>query len=350
MSFIFTYSRDALSVFINGVPRTVDSSHPKWEEIFQIVTGAVAGTEQDLITLLDFKNDVAQKIAAHSGKIFGRVSVGFESIMLDGKPMHNELTKRMLEMIQKGFDIAPMARFMDKLYSNPSHTAVNELFLWLESSNLPIVENGNFLAYKKVRDDYGSFHDGGKTMNKIGTIVEMPRNEVDDNRDRTCSNGLHFCSWSYLPNFYGSQGRVVILEIDPADVVSIPSDYNNAKGRAWRYLVRGEIDQEEAKFAFPSPVAAVSDYDDQWGYDEDEDEEQSPLDALIEKYGLVFDESGRCYNLHIDTDDWESDIFVQTSGEDGEAYTTAWTNIVFGVVMQAFYDEYMEFLYAVVID
>jgi hypothetical protein len=71
----------------------------------------------------------------------------------------------------------------------------------------------------------------------------MPRNQVDDNKDNTCSAGLHFCSFDYLKSFGGS--RIMILKINPADVVSIPSDYNQQKGRTWRYTVIGEVPAEE---------------------------------------------------------------------------------------------------------
>jgi hypothetical protein len=93
--------------------------------------------------------------------------------------------------------------------------------------------------------------------NSVGKIVEMERNEVDDNKDQTCSTGLHFCSQDYLPHFgNGYDSRVVILKINPADVVSIPSDYNNAKGRACRYEVVGEIGNDGDKIdnAFNKPV------------------------------------------------------------------------------------------------
>jgi hypothetical protein len=85
----------------------------------------------------------------------------------------------------------------------------------------------------------------------------MERNQVDDDKDRTCSTGLHFCSQDYLPSFGSAQGnRVVIVKINPADVVSIPSDYNNAKGRACRYEVVGEIGNTGDKIegAFNRPV------------------------------------------------------------------------------------------------
>jgi hypothetical protein len=41
-------------------------------------------------------------------------------------------------------------------------------------------------------------------------------------------------------NSFGGE-RIVILKINPRDVVSIPTDYNNSKGRACRYEIIGEL-------------------------------------------------------------------------------------------------------------
>ena len=79
----------------------------------------------------------------------------------------------------------------------------------------------------------------------------MERNAVDDDKDRTCSAGLHFCSKDYLNHFGGE--RIMILKINPRDVVSIPSDYNDSKGRACRYEVIGELGDNPEK-AFTQPV------------------------------------------------------------------------------------------------
>jgi len=106
------------------------------------------------------------------------------------------------------------------------------------------------LAYKKVRDNFMDVH-SGTMLNAPGCIVEMERNKVDDDKNNTCSTGLHFCAESYLRSFGGE--RTVIVKINPADVVSIPSDYNDAKGRACRYEVIGELGVE-AEEAFTSPV------------------------------------------------------------------------------------------------
>lgn len=142
-------------------------------------------------------------------------------------------------MYKEGFDIDPLVAFLHNLYENPSNNAINELYGFLEAGNLPITSDGHFLAYKKVNDNYTDCHTG-KIDNSVGQVVEMPRNEVDDNRENTCSHGLHFCSLDYLKHFHGA--RIVILKINPKDVVSIPSGYWNTKGRCCRYVVVGEVE------------------------------------------------------------------------------------------------------------
>lgn len=157
--------------------------------------------------------------------------------------LDSSIVDRMIKMKIDGFDTAPMVKFLTNLYQNPSKTSVDELYLFLEKTNLPITDDGCFIAYKIVRNDYKDCYTG-TIDNSVGLVVQMPRFEVDDRRYNTCSSGLHFCSRSYLPS-YGTakrhDDRVLMLKINPADVVSIPSDYNNAKGRCWRYEVVGEV-------------------------------------------------------------------------------------------------------------
>jgi hypothetical protein len=180
----------------------------------------------------------------------GFVDVIDGQVTYDGQPIHSVLSQKILDMFEQGFDINPLTNFMQNLYTNPSKRAVDELYGFLESGNMPITEDGYFLAYKKVREDYTDVH-SGKFDNSVGKVVSMPRNQVDDNKDNTCSAGLHFCSFDYLKSFGGS--RIMILKINPADVVSIPSDYvvttkygtGGTKGRCWRYEVIGEVPVEE---------------------------------------------------------------------------------------------------------
>lgn len=155
-------------------------------------------------------------------------------------------------MYKDGFPVTPLVKFIDNLMENPSARAVRELYGFLEKNNLPITEDGYFLAYKKVRGNYLDVYSG--TMdNSVGKVVTMPRRKVNDNAEQICSEGLHFCSIDYLKHFGGE--RVVIVKINPRDVVSIPVDYNNAKGRCCAYEVVGEVeDMYQPEKAFTAAV------------------------------------------------------------------------------------------------
>jgi acyl carrier protein len=73
----------------------------------------------------------------------------------------------------------------------------------------------------------------------------MPREDVEDNPERTCSAGLHVCSMEYLNHAYisDSQYRTIACKVNPVDVVSVPTDYNRSKMRVCRYEVIGDVDE-----------------------------------------------------------------------------------------------------------
>lgn len=186
----------------------------------------------------------------------GHVGISGNKITWKGKEFNNALTQRMIEMYQDGFPIDPMVRFMEKLMTNPSKRSVDQVYGFLEKNKLPITSDGFFLAFKRVNSDYLDVH-SNTIDNSIGQVVEMDRNLVDDNPDSHCSTGLHFCSESYLGHFGIKGDPVMILKISPADVVSIPTDYNGAKGRCCKYEVVAEV-QGDAGQAFTKAV--IGDY------------------------------------------------------------------------------------------
>ena len=179
------------------------------------------------------------------------MSIKGETLYWDGEEFNGTIAVRMITMLQEGFTIEPLVKFMENLLENPSKRSVDELYGFLEKNNLPITPDGHFLAYKRVREDYKDCHSG--TMdNSPGRVVSMPRYKVDDNQNNTCSEGLHFCSEGYLKHFGGA--RTVIVKINPRDVVSIPNDYNQTKGRTCRYEVIGEVGvnpDDQAEFNKP---------------------------------------------------------------------------------------------------
>lgn len=242
MSYPFLIQGKNIVVVIGNKSHTISSTHITYNKVLEAIKAEDWATVKDIIE--------PKKVVLNYGQ--GNVSVQGDKLFWKGVEMHNALSTRMIQMLQDGFPVGPLVAFMENLMSNPSKRAVTELYGFLEKNSLPITPDGHFLAYKKVRNDFLDIHSG--TMNNApGQVLEMERNTVDDDQNRTCSTGLHFCSQSYLPHFGGSDSRTVIVKINPRDVVSIPNDYNNAKGRACRYEVVGELGVEPEE-AFTAPV------------------------------------------------------------------------------------------------
>ena len=243
MSYPYMIQGSNIVVVIDNKPHTISKTHITYGKVLAAIKANDWDTVKEVID--------PKQVVLEYGQ--GNVSVPGEKLMWKGVELHNSLSRRVIQMLQDGFPIEPMVAFMDNLYANPSYRAVNELYGFLEKNSLPITPDGCFLAYKKVRNDYLDVHSG--TMdNSVGKEVAMERNQVDDDKDRTCSSGLHFCSRDYLNHFGGD--RIVIVKINPRDVVSIPSDYNDSKGRACKYEVVDEIDKDKADEAFAKVVQA----------------------------------------------------------------------------------------------
>jgi hypothetical protein len=242
-SFIIT--SEGLTLFHDGDAFQVTQDNPKWEEVVQAITDEdweVAAT-------------LANPIKAVTEYVRGNFKIKDRRVWLDeDTEMHGALAERIISMHEQGFPIKPMALFIENLNSNPSNRAVEELYRFLEAAELPITSDGHFMAYKRVnanfKDQYTNTID-----NSPGQVVEMPRNKVNDDCRQTCSHGLHFAARSYVSNFGGA--KLVSIKINPRDVVSIPVDYNNAKGRCCRYEVIAELDLQSAidgEEAFKSAV------------------------------------------------------------------------------------------------
>lgn len=297
MSFSHIVTSNYVSVMNleTGNVTKIQSSDPKFTEAIGLVkAGRFADVEQ--LTVKNQVNSFVSTINDNSGFVV-KVERGAVMYSFNGgapKELHNAMTERILNMLDDGFDAAPFVAFMTNLLSNPSKTAIDELYLFLEATGLPITTDGHFIAYKMVNENYTSIHDN-KFRNDVGTVVEMPRHEVDDNRNQTCSTGLHFCSKEYLPKYGSAPGtRLLLVKINPADVVSIPSDYNNSKGRAAKYLIWKDITEPgwREKYGvtdYNTQSVEAGDWDDSdWDEIYDENKEDSPQRAACPKNSGAF--------------------------------------------------------------
>lgn len=150
-----------------------------------------------------------------------------------------DVTNRILEMYRKGFPIKPMILFLDNLMANPSYRSVHQLYKFLRHQNMPITDDGHFLGYRRVNENWFDFRTG-KFDNSIGKQVWMARNRVDDDPKNDCSHGFHVGSFNYGTTYNsGSPGHTIIVKVNPKDAVSVPTMDSN-KLRVNEFLVLAE--------------------------------------------------------------------------------------------------------------
>lgn len=223
-------------IYSDGTTKLVTPEHGRYLSVKDALQD---GLYEEAATLADEERAFQEHYDGTSVQIING------QVYLAGKVVENSGTEYLLQQYEAGFTHNPgLAAFITKLEDNPSYRVREQLFKFLIAGGNALTEDGDFLAYKKVRDDYRDIYTG--TMdNTPGNVVQMDRAQVDDEPDRTCSAGLHVCSRAYLEH-YGSQwsSRVVSVKVNPADVVAIPSDYNDTKMRVSRYEVLADITQE----------------------------------------------------------------------------------------------------------
>lgn len=130
--------------------------------------------------------------------------------------------------------------FQTQCRKNPEARAVDELLDFLNHSGLPLTPRGTFLGWKSIRADYMDHHTG-KVRNKPGDKPQMPRGNCDPDRARGCSSGFHVGTLDYAERFHPETSRLVICEVDPANVTSVPEDESFQKLRCCKYKVIAEV-------------------------------------------------------------------------------------------------------------
>lgn len=173
----------------------------------------------------------------------GTIEKKEDSFICEDKKIPENLAQKIIVLKQKGFDFKHFELFWQNCKKNPNPKSIERLFDFLEKQNLTITEDGHFIAYKSVRKDFKDWHTG-KLDNSIGNVVSMQREEVSFNPEVSCSFGLHCGSFNYASTF-NSPCRIVLVKVNPANVVSVPYDSCSQKIRVCEYLVLKEFMEKE---------------------------------------------------------------------------------------------------------
>lgn len=224
----YIWSANSKSVTISkGLnSNTVDSSNENFQDIMKFV---LDGNFEKALSLMNIKSGLKTysngKLKIEGNKCY------YENIEVSG-----EVITRMVSSMRNGEPFEKYVNFYLKLKNNPDSSVIERLYEFLKANDIEILENGNFSAYKVVTANYTDCRTG-TIDNSVGTTVTMDRKDVDKNHKNTCSHGLHVCSKRYISEFRSSTNVVVITEVSPYDVVSVPFDYNGSKMRVCKYKV-----------------------------------------------------------------------------------------------------------------
>ena len=221
-----------LTAVIDGKIYTHDRSHPGY---YKMLEALKQNSAEDFIAAESLEQYIIRQVdkgvTYKDGKVF-----------YNGEEIHSVLVDQINALREDGYEIDYMIKFLENLMQNPSMNSVNQLYKFLEHRNMPIDEEGCFYAYKAVRNDYYDKY-SGTVLNTVGEIIKCDRNQVDDDPKKTCSKGYHVGALSYSgPNgwYYSHGDKVMIVKVNPKNVVAVPDDHSATKLRVCEYEVIAE--------------------------------------------------------------------------------------------------------------
>jgi hypothetical protein len=263
-----------IAALIEGELFTATDRNPGFQGILDALRESAPATA--IRELFDATLTVARRFEALSE----RVTLAGGRLYFDGDLIDNALTDQVLRFIDEGReDWRPLVNFFEKVSLNPNAHSREQLFDWLSRHEFAITPDGDFVAYKGVNSGSekafqsvsggpavvnGVPHTSGPVQQNIGDVVEMARSRVHHDPTQGCSVGLHVGDYSYASNFGHS---LLLVKVNPRDVVSVPTDCEWRKMRVCRYTVIEEIPRSRQL------DSAYYEYEDEgdWEYQEPED-------------------------------------------------------------------------------
>jgi hypothetical protein len=236
-----------------GKTTTINKADGRYDKVIQKIK---EGKLDEIIPLLSIADSLSER--------------GFQVVdgivHVDGDALPESLSARVLDFFNNNLPFEPLLKFWAKLKNNPSFNSRQMLYKFLEHNGHPITTEGNFVAYRAVRSDFLDKHTG-KMDNSVGNVVSIDRSKVDDNPNNVCSHGLHVATMSYAQSFGSGDDKILDVEVDPTDVVAVPTDYNGTKMRVCKFKVvaesQGLIDRPLVTSSYElTKPDAIAEFDD----------------------------------------------------------------------------------------
>lgn len=177
---------------------------------------ALVALKQGDISRLREIMDPKENIKLYSGNELSFEEDG--SISFEGLRFGSKFTSLVKEAISKKIPWEVLARFFSNCAANPSQRARKEIETFLDSENLPITDDGCFLAYKNVTVS-GLDGDHGTFDCSIGKTLDYPRDKIRPSAFRGPERGLSVGGLNYTKN--GFVGKAMVVKVNPADLIGV---------------------------------------------------------------------------------------------------------------------------------
>lgn len=236
-------------VLFKNKPIKIEKTDYRFSRIIEALDLPVDEQEQVIMRIIENKSPVDTPLVDTDDFKFDG-----DDVYLEGEKLPPVLSKKIKSLHEQDIPISIFKNFWKNLRENPSQKSVEELYDFLEYKELPITEDGCFLAYKGVHSDFysvngnadtvivkGKKNDNHQIYNGVGEKIEVLRRNVNDDRTVHCSTGLHLGSLDYAQGFAST---LVVVKVNPRDVVSVPDDFNCQKCRVCAYEVVSLFGQE----------------------------------------------------------------------------------------------------------
>jgi hypothetical protein len=219
----YLLTKGSITLHYSGLTKVIAKDDARFEKV---LTAIRAGKMEEVPEIVD------------PALQFKKAGIEVEDGLLkvNGMTMPPELNARIMAYKSQKIPFQSLLNFWKNLEQNPSFNSRQNLFKFLENEGHSITEDGHFIGYRGVREDFKDKH-SGKFDNSPGQVCEMHRSLVDDNPDNDCSHGLHVGGFKYAKAF---GPKLVIVKVNPRDVVAVPNAYGGEKMRVCRFEVLSE--------------------------------------------------------------------------------------------------------------
>jgi hypothetical protein len=266
-----------------GEVRTIDTSHANYARVHDALTNGFPeyvypDVDDDYYSdysddefyiaeeewLLEQTGNAFNSVVNGMQKLSERVTYDGETIFFDRDPLDTILSRHLVRTIKSGGEYGSLVNFMEKLADNPSPLSRRQVFRWLETYDFTLTADGDIVGYKAVAGPENRSINGGtntvyvtldeetvtytgRIPNPVGAVVEIARGEVDEDRQRACSYGLHVGTHRYAKAFGRGHWdhKILRVAVNPRDVVSVPAG-EDEKFRTARYVVLDEEGTEKS--------------------------------------------------------------------------------------------------------